>query len=98
MRAAILLCSGCILLASPGYSVPLKPGNTDEAAVMQLEAIGDRSPEQWQGRQDYLYDEDHQPGEETVGPAGSARRGCKDEPVRMRRSDGKTVVRRLSRC
>ena len=51
MRAAILLCSGCILLASPSYSVPIKPGNTDEAAVMQLEAIGDRSPEQWQGQQ-----------------------------------------------
>ena len=45
---------------------------------MRLEAISDRSPEQWQGRQHCLYDEDCQPGEETVGSAGSSPMTCND--------------------
>jgi hypothetical protein len=98
MRAATLFCTGCILLATPSRSATLLPSNSDEAARMQLEAISDRSPEQWQGRQHYLYDEDYQPGEETVGSAGSNPLTCNDEPVRLRRSDGKTVIRRLNRC
>src|SRR6478672_2547175 len=95
MRAAILFCTGCILLATSGHSATL---SADEAARLRLEAISDRSPEEWQGRQHYLYDEDYQPGEETVGSAGANPLTCNDEPVRMPRSDGKTVIRRLNRC
>jgi hypothetical protein len=98
MRAAIIFCAGCLLLATQSYSATVAPANSDEAAMMRVEAIGDRSPEQWQGRQHYLYDEDHQPGEETVGSAGSNPLACDEEPVRLRRSDGKTVIRRLNRC
>ena len=98
MRAAMVFCTGFILLAAPSHSATLPPANSDEAVRMRLEAISDRSPEQWQGRQHYLYDEDYQPGEETVGSAGSNPMTCNDEPVRMRRSDGKTVIRRLNRC
>ena len=71
MRAVIILCTGCILLSTPTNSATLPPANSDEAARMRREAISDRSPEQWQGRQHYLYDEDYQPGEETVGSGGS---------------------------
>ena len=98
MRAATLLCAGCILLATPSHSGTIRSASSDEAAMMRLEAISDRSPEQWQGRQHYLYDEDYQPGEETVGSAGSNPLVCSDEPVRLRRSDGKTIIRRLNRC
>ena len=98
MRAATIFGIGCVLLATPSHSVTLAPANSDEAAMMRLEAIGDRSPEQWQGRQHYLYDEDYQPGAETVGSAGTNPMACSDEPVRMRRSDGKAVIRRLNRC
>jgi hypothetical protein len=97
MRAAIVSI-GCLLLATPSYSANVAPANSNEAAMMRIEAIGDRSPEQWQGRQHYLYDEDHQPGEETVGWAGSNPLACEDEPVRLRRSNGKAVIRRLNRC
>ena len=98
MRAATLFYTGCILLATPSQSATLPPANTDEAAMLRLEALSDRSPEQWQGRQHYLYDEDYQPGEETVGSAGSNPLTCSDERVRLRRSDGKTVIRRLNCC
>ena len=98
MRAAIIFCTGFIFLANPSHGAILSPANSDEAAMLRLEAISDRSPEQWQGRQHYLYDEDYQPGEETVGSAGSNPLTCNDEPVRLRRSDGKTVIRRLNRC
>ena len=98
MRAATFFCSGCLFLATPSFGTTLDPTNADDATKMLLEAISDRSPEQWQGRQHYLYDEDHQPGEETVGSAGSNPLTCSDEPVRLRRSDGKSVIRRLNKC
>jgi hypothetical protein len=98
MRAVMFWCTGCILLATPSHSATVKSDNSDETAIMRLEEISDRSPEQWQGRQHYLYDEDYQPGEETVGSAGSNPLACNDEPVRLLRSDGKSVIRRLNRC
>jgi hypothetical protein len=96
MRALMVFCIGCIMLVSPSHSATVK--SADEAAMMRLEAISDRSPEEWQGRQHYLYDEDYQPGEETVGSAGSNPLACSDERVQLRRSDGRTVIRRLNRC
>jgi hypothetical protein len=97
MRAVVIFCTGCLLLPVPSHGAAVAPANPDEAAVMRLEAVGDRSSEQWQGRQHYLYDED-QPGEETVGSGGSNPAACSDERVQLRRSDGKTVIRRLNRC
>jgi hypothetical protein len=83
--AAVLACS----LLSPSHAAALPPTNADEASMMQAEALGDRSPDRWQGRQHYLYDNDHRPNWETV---------CVEQPVGMRRSDGTTVVRRINRC
>src|SRR5215207_6173638 len=98
MRAAVIFCTWCVLIATPIHSSAVSPATSDEAARLWLEAISDRSPEQWKGRQHYLYYEDYQPGEETVGSASSNPLSCNNEAVRMRRSDGKTVVRRLNRC
>src|SRR5215203_6046374 len=98
MRAVTICFIGSLLLAAPSHSGTLAPATSDEAARRWLEAITDRSPEQWQGRQHYLYDEDYQPGEETVGSAGTNPLSCNDEPVRLRRSDEKIVTRRLKRC
>src|SRR4051794_37923003 len=98
MRAVVIFCTGCLLLATPCHSATVAPANSDETAMMRLDAVGDRSSEQWQWRQHYLYDEDHQPRQETVGSAGSNPAACTDERVQLRRSDGKTVIRRLNRC
>jgi hypothetical protein len=95
MRAVTFWCVACILLATPSHSATVNSAPSDDALRL---AVTDRSPEQWQGRQHYLYDEDYQPGEETVGSAASNPLACSDEPVRLRRSDGKTLIRRLNRC
>jgi hypothetical protein len=85
-----------VLLALPAVT-PIRAAaapTADRAATVQAAPMADR----WQGRRNYLYDDDHQPGSETTGQAPSDARGCVNEPVRTRRSDGSTVVRRLQRC
>jgi hypothetical protein len=97
MRAILLCCCAAgVLLTTPSI-VPLRaatPTTDDEAALQQAEAMQDR----WQGRHSYLYDDDYQPGAETVGERAADPRACVNEPVRLRRSDGSTVVRRFRRC
>jgi hypothetical protein len=97
MRAAII-CLVSFVLANPSLSATIAPAYSDRAPVVRLDVVGAQSPERWQGRRHYLYDEDHQPGEETVGSAGSNVESCEDERVQIRRSDGKTIIRRLNRC
>jgi len=93
LRAIILACCAAgVLLPHPAAASP----DTDNAALMQAETLSDH--DRWQGRHHYLYDEENRPGPETVGAAPSNARACSNEPVRLRRSDGSTVVRRLRRC
>lgn len=98
MRAIFALSAVCVLLTSPASATAVAPTSADDAAVMQIEAIQDRSADIWQGRHHYLYDDDYQPGSETVGSVPADARACATQPIRMRRSDGTTVVRRLKRC
>jgi hypothetical protein len=98
MRATILgIGTACVLLASPSSPVAA-PANADDSALLDIEALGDRAPDRWQGRQHYLYDDENQPNSATVGSAPSEARACASEPVRVRRSDGSTLVRRIRRC
>ena len=98
MRTAILgACTACVLLAS-SFPAAAAPTDADDAALQNIEALGDREPDRWQGRHHYLYDDENQPNSATVGSAPSAARTCASEPVRLRRSDGSTVVRRIRRC
>jgi hypothetical protein len=52
-----------------------------------LNLLGTREPDRWQGRHHYLYDDEYQPGSATVGSAPSGARACSNEPVRLRRSE-----------
>jgi hypothetical protein len=97
MRTTILgVCTACLLL-SP-FSAVAAPTNAEDAALLNIEALGEREPDRWQGRHHYLYDDENQPNSATVGSAPSEGRTCGSEPVRLRRSDGSTVVRRIRRC
>lgn len=94
MRALISLAIvGFTLLVGPARAATSMPANSDDAALMQIQALQDR----WQGRQHFLYDE-HQPGPDTVGASPFDARDCAQEPVRLKRSDGSTVVKRMKRC
>jgi hypothetical protein len=98
MRAIFALGAVCVLLTSPASATAAAPANADDAALMQIEAIQDRSADIWQGRHHYLYDDHYRPGLETMGAVPADARACATQPIRMRRSDGSTVVRRLRRC
>ncbi len=94
MRAFILgLGAACAALAAPVRAAP-NPTTADEAAVMRVEAEQDR----WQGRHHYLYDDENQPGAETLGAAASDARACAQQTVRLKRSDRRTVIKHLKRC
>ena len=93
MRAGPVFCVLCVLAAP---SIAAEPKTTDEAAQMQMEALGDRWPDRWQGRQHYLYDEENLP--QTTASGANDARACANEPVRARRADGSMTVERVNRC
>jgi hypothetical protein len=98
MRVTALgVCVACLLLTALTSSAAA-PASADDPALQNIEALGNREPDRWQGRHHYLYDDEYQPGSATVGSAPSGARACSNEPVRLRRSDGSTVVRRFRRC
>jgi len=99
MRVTALgVCVACLLLTALTTAAGA-PATADDPALPNIEALGNREPDRWQGRHHYLYDDEHQPGTATtVGSAPSDARTCSNEPVRLRRSDGTTVVRRFRRC
>jgi hypothetical protein len=93
MRAFILgIAAACAFLALPAHSAPVPTASDTE--LTRIDTRQDR----WQGRHHYLYDEENQPGRETVGTTPSDARACGQQPVRLKRSDGTTVVKRLKRC
>ena len=100
MRAVFAgFCAVCVLIASPTYAGEpgVVPRNAEEASLMHMQAVGDRWPERWQGRQHYLFDENSPPETTASGRATDAL-ACADEPVRVRRADGTTGVSRINRC
>ena len=98
MRTIMLgVCVAGAFLTMP-FSAVAAPTASDEAGLPNIEALGDREPDRWKGRHHYLYDEEFQPGSGTVGSAPADPRTCAGEPVRMQRSDGTSVVRRIRRC
>jgi hypothetical protein len=90
-----VICATCVLLTAMPLGAAA-PTNSDDAGL-NIDALGDREPDRWQGRHHYLYDDEHRPGSATTGASPSDPRACANEPVRMRRSDG-SVVRRVRRC
>jgi hypothetical protein len=93
MRAIVLGLGVACAFMSPGQAAPV-PTDADDAALMQIEAMQDR----WQGRHHYLYDDEYRPDAETMGSALPDARACAQQPVRLKRSDGSTMIKRLKRC
>jgi hypothetical protein len=94
---ALGVCAAYLFLTALSTSAAA-PASADDPALQNIEALGNREPDRWQGRHHYLYDDENQPGSATVGSAPSEALACANEPVRLRRSDGSTVVRRFRRC
>ena len=97
MQTTILgICTACALLTGPFAAAA--PINADDPGQLNRATAGERAANRWQGRHHYLYDDENQPNTATVGSATSEGRTCGSEPVRVRRPDGSTVVRRIKRC
>ena len=86
-----------MLLTSP-FHAAAAPADADDARSLNIEALGDREPDRWQGRHHYLYDDEYRPDAETMGSALPDARACAQQPVRLKRSDGSTMIKRLKRC
>jgi hypothetical protein len=98
MRAiSLAICAACVLPAAPSHAAA-GPATADDGALLNIEALSASEPDRWGGRHHYLYDEEYPPNSTTVGSSPCDGRSCASQPVRMRRSDGTTVVRRIRRC
>lgn len=92
MRAILLaLCAACMFLT-------LSTAAGASSAEAQIPEPGEAMADRWQGRHHYLFDEQNRPSPATTGAGSSETSGCATTTVRMRRSDGSTVLRRIRRC
>jgi hypothetical protein len=82
-----------LLAATPSLASPQER----DAAAAASDLRGERADNRWQGRHHWLYD-DAVSSAATDGLNANARGDCRNVPVRMKRSDGATVVRRVRRC
>ena len=91
MRPIVLIALGLMLAAAP----PAFASPALQDAAEQAQPRGERWNERWQGRHHWLYDD---ATSATDGAAANAQAHCRTVPVRMKRSDGTTVLRRIRRC
>jgi hypothetical protein len=64
-------------------------------AEVAQDSAQDGGDDRWEGRRHYLYDEQYRPQTDGTGPVI---KGCTEERVRVRRSDGVTAIKRINRC
>ena len=74
MRMTPLGVCVAYLLLTALTSSAAAPASADDPALQNIEALGNREPDRWQGRHHYLYDDEYQPGSATVGSAPSGAR------------------------
>lgn len=96
MRAAFVVgTAACLLLTGSAHAAPAL--SQDENAIA-LETPAGREAVRLQSRHHYLFDDESQPWSSTTGSAAANARACASEPVRVRRTDGSTVLQRFNRC
>lgn len=87
----------CLLFTGAGHAAPA-PKTADEAIQLQMEAVGDRWTERWQGRQHYLFDDEAPAIGSTDGRAPADARACAASAMRVRKPDGSTTIAHTKRC
>jgi hypothetical protein len=94
MRPYMLLVPACLFAAAPAAATPYLDRQDGQRAQ---EPVGEDWANRWQGRRHWLYD-DIAKDAATDGLSANAKANCRSVPVRMKRSDGTTFVRRIDRC
>ena len=84
MRVTALGVCAAYLLLTALTSSAAAPATADDPALQNIEALGNREPDRWQGRHHYLYDDDYQPGGQ--GRVGAVREANPAQEVALRRT------------
>jgi hypothetical protein len=94
----ILAAAGiAFLIASPAFASPVV--SADEAEAMQSEALADIAPERMQGRFEFMREDPDMVVDQLNGRgSGDPLDDCAQTPVRVQRSDGTTVIKRVDVC
>ena len=99
MRITMFGLGALWLLLSGTVNATPAPKTADGAIQLQMEAVGDRWPERWQGRQHYLFDEQAPAvGATTDGRGPADTRACAEDAMRVRKPDGSTTIAHIRRC
>jgi hypothetical protein len=91
MRPYPLIVLAC-LAAAPAAATSYLDRQDGQSAG---EPVGEDWPNRWQGRRHWFYDDI---AKDTNGHSANAKASCRTVPVRVKRSDGTTGVRRIKRC
>jgi hypothetical protein len=94
MRCIAIIALALGLATAPSFASPYVE---EQDGVAMDQPRGERWNERWQGRKHILYDDIEQDAA-TDGHSANARADCRKVPVRVKRSDGTTTVRRINRC
>jgi hypothetical protein len=80
-------------------SAPASPFvSSDDSELMRIEALADRAPDRIHGSADYIFDEEDAYVDATTGTNPLDPNNCSQVPVRMKRTDGTVVTRRIGKC
>lgn len=95
MRVLALVGVACLILKSLASASPQV--SSDDAELMQIEALADRAPDRVQGGMPYLSTSDETPDSMTGGNAVDPD-DCSRVPVFTKRSDGRVVKQFVDVC
>jgi hypothetical protein len=69
-----------------------------DAEAMRIEALANSAPERVQGRFDFMLEDPDIAVDVTSGSGGQPDDDCASVPVRVKRSDGSTIMKRVNTC
>ena len=92
MRTLVLLA---ILIGTPGFALAASQDGKRPVDAAEARQLDQQWKDRWQGRKHYLFDETDAASDAYAAANPSA---CGKRTVQMKRSDGKTVLRKIDRC
>jgi hypothetical protein len=93
VRTLVLLAA--TLIGAPGFALSASQAGKRSVDAAEARQLDQQWKDRWQGRQHYLFDATDAATDAYAAANPSA---CGKRTVQMKRSDGKTVLRKIGRC
>ncbi len=93
MRKLILMA--VVLIGTPGFALSASQDSKPSVDATEARQLDQHWKDRWQGRQHYLFDATDAATDAYAAANPSA---CGKRTVQLKRSDGKTVLRKIDRC